>query len=300
MNQKQLRKAIDSGKLQKLYIFCGDDYYLKKLYIDRIAQKTQYPVERVDIEEPEELPQLVERVSLPPLFSNRNRIVLARLHFPLKQFQVEINVKSGILIVDPVECGNIDAEGVVKFERPVKDEIEKFILIKLRRCSKRINAEALAAIVESYNGKSASVLDLFLENLVAFCGDRTLISYDDVAVLLNEMPESNAFRLVLAILNRSKETLKIADEVLANVHPSAIVTMLTNELQRYVSYTHGVQINLNPSARYRMERYALSLTPQRVKSLLAILRNIDAGLKGYASSSATILFKSALLVWLQE
>ncbi len=287
MNQRELKRAIAKGKLGNLYIFCSEDYYLKKLYIERIRKAASLPLIRLDIDTEEDLDSLKAKMSLKGLFEKAS-LIHARLFFKLKSFNLT-NRSPNIVIIDPISCDKIDHPAAVRFDAPSAEEIRDFILYMLKKENKTIQQETLRKLVNHFRGKTASQISQFVERLILFTGDERNIKAEDVAVLLLENPSHNAFELARYIIKRDKNGfLRVVDQVAETTEPhmliGAVASSIIKNIQQYM----------------KEENQGSEASQKRLTSLLKALYEMDVILKSASFSSFSELFKARMLIWFNE
>ncbi len=289
MNQRELKRAIDSSKLDNLYIFCSEDYYLKKVYIERIKKATQLDLERVDIDSEELLPQLEVRMNSRELFGRR-KLIHARLFFHLDGFKLK-NRSDNLIIIDPIACKSFQHPSVVRFEKPTEREIEGFVSYFVKREKKSISKEATRLIVEQFKEKTATELNQYMEKLMLFCASCDHIGSKEAQTLLEESVTHSAFEIAGYLLHRNKRGfLKKLKSVTASTEPPVLIGAIASRVMRLI-----------PDYLNREKDLSGALEKSEIKSLIKLLKalyELDEIVKSLSSGAFYELFKARMLIWL--
>ncbi len=306
MNQKELKQEIKNKKLRKLYIFCSDDYFLKKTYRDKIVNSENFDLEIVNIEEESEINKISELASTDKLFGKaKRRVIYAKIHYALPFVGID-NTGNNIIILDPIECGNIKDGNLVKFVNPTKDEMKQFISYKIFREHKRIEKKAEDFILQKFIKKEASLLNIFLDKILLYCKDENVITYDDVVKLDDGFRDINVFNLTEYILqNDSKKFFEELDNILSILHPSALISILTNAIVKTISITHLkkeelIKLGITNAQFYKYKAYLNINNKERIMLLTDILYDMDVILKSLSDKGFTELFKARMFEWFNK
>jgi len=303
MNQKELKQEIKDRKLRNIYIFCSDDYFLKKLYRERIRESGEFDFEIIDINDENEIYKIAEHSSSNTLFSKaKTRIIYVRIHYVLSSCNIK-STKDKIIILDPAGCKNLKHKNLVKFETPTEDEIRKFIVYKIAQDGKKIENKAADFIVQRFIKKDTSSLNIFLEKVLLYNIDKDIIQYEDVEALAENIQNYNVFKLAEYVMqNNSAKFFDEVDGVLDSVHPSVVVSVIANEAIKTVS--SGVLNNdelANTSLKIlsatRYKRYFKTLGIKKISELFNLLNDMDLIIKSININGFIELFKARMFNW---
>ena len=303
MNQKELKQEIRDRKFRNLYIFCSDDYFLKKLYRERIRGAGEFDFEVIDINDESEIYKIAEHSNSNTLFSRaKKRIIYARIHYILSSYDIK-STKSNIIILDPAGCKNLKHKNLVKFETPTEDEIDKFIVYKIGQNGKKIEKKAADFILKRFVNKDTSSLNIFLEKVLLYNIDKEIIKYEDVEKLAENVQNYNVFKLAEYVMqNDSAKFFNEVDGVLDSIHPSVVVSIIANEAIKTVSSgllndseLASTPLKIRSSIRYK--QYFKTLGIKRLTTLLNLLNDMDLIIKSLNVNGFLELFKARMFIW---
>ncbi len=303
MNQKELKQEIKSRKLRNLYIFCSEDYFLKKLYRERIREAGEFDFEIIDINDENEIYKIAEHSNSNTLFSKAKiRIIYARIHYILSSYDIK-STKNNIVILDPAGCKNLKHKNLVKFETPTEDEIKKFIVYKTGQNGKKIEKKAADFILQRFINKDTSSLNIFLEKVLLYSIDKEIIKYEDVEKLAENVQNYNVFKLAEYVMqNDITKFFREVDGVLNSIHPSVVVSIIANETIKTVSSgllndreLADTPLKIRSVIRYK--QYFKTLGIKRLSSLLDLLNDMDLIIKSLNINGFSELFKARMFGW---
>ena len=301
MNQKELKQEIKAKSLRNFYIFCCDDYFLKKLYLNRIIEACNCNVEIIDVESEDDIDILKQRISSTRLFStSKKRLIHARIHFVLSSIFAE-NKSNNIVILDPVECKNIKHKNLVKFQKPTYDELNKFIDYKIR--PKKIEQKAKNIILEQFKDKNTSYLNNFMDKLLLYTQEEKRIGYDNTVKVLDVSGEIKLYAVVSYVLQRNQNRFfESIDSLLDNVHPSVLIFVLSNEAIKILA-AHYVQKKDLPLFQIKQDHfskyknYFQNLGEKKVIQLIDTLYDMDVIVKSLSLNGFKEIFKARMFEW---
>ncbi len=302
MNQKELKREINSKRLKNLYIFCGDDYFLKKLYRDRVVNSGDFELEFMDINSEDEIKNVLEYANTKRLFgSTQKRVIYAKIHYVLSFVNIENN-SGNVIILDPVGCKNIRHKNVVKFERPDEDEVRRFIIFKLKGEHKTIENKALKFVVEKFMSKDTSSLNLFLESVLLYDVTKKSIGYDDVVRLYENVHKADIFKLIDYIVKNDKDGFfDKLDIVLNSASPSFVIAVLTNEILKIslAGFTDGEKSDAFGLGKNlsKYKHYFSVIGRKKLLLLTYILHDMDLSVKSSNANGFSELLKVRMFEW---
>lgn len=301
MNQKELKQEIEAKSLKNFYIFCCDDYFLKKLYLNRIVEACSCDIEVIDIESEDDMNILKQHTSSARLFSkSEKRLIYVRIHFSLNSISTE-NRGDNIVILDPVECKNIKHKNLVKFQKPTYGELDKFIDYKIR--PKRIEQKAKNIILEQFKDKNTSYLNTFMDKLLLYLQEKETVGYDDTIKVLDVSGEIKLYTVVGYTLQKNQNRFfESIDSLLDSVHPSVLISVLSNEAIKILA-AHYVQKENFPLFQIKQEHYPKyknyfqSLGEKKVVQLIDTLYDMDVIVKSLNLNGFKEIFKARMFEW---
>lgn len=304
MNQKELKQEIDENNLKRLYIFCSDDYFLKKLYLKRISDGSELKIKTVDIYNEDELYKIEKYATSKELFSkNENKIIHAKLHFTLSNINIKES-KENIIIIDPIECKNVKHKNIVKFAKPTTNEIINFIRYKLKISKKQMDNVAANNIIDNFSDKDTAYLNNFLDKLLLYTYEKEKITTDDVSKCIINSPKNNIFELIRHIIKKDKDSIfDDIDTIFQDVHPSIFISIMTNELQKaiicdYLDKDSATKLGINCYKKYiNMNK---NIDYKKLIDLVNILSELDLFLKSSNAGGFNEMLKLKLFAWINS
>ncbi len=306
MNQRELKSELDNGILRDFYIFCSGDYFMKRVYRERIAKTCGCEIEKVDIESADELYKIGRYSNQNSLFADRKRKVVhikyygdaAEFDFPKKSYN--------IIVLDILNCRNIKNDNLVKFEQLTKEEIERYISYKLKKAKKIIEPAALSEIVTAFQGKNSSYLELFLDKLILYTKDTTTINRKDIENTMEFIYEIGVFKLLNAVKQGDRDGFfKKVDNLFNSMEMIVFISIAASEiikilLSGYLDKDSAGQTGIY-SSRYReYKMYFERLGRKKLNSLLNLFYEMDVLIKSSSKSGIQEIFKARMFEWFVE
>ena len=300
MNQKELKKQIKLGKLLNLYVFCGDDYFLKQLYLERIAKALGLEIEKTIAEDEEALREVNVKALSNALFGSKKRLVYCSVDFKLKRGIALKEPKDNVFIVDALEC-DTDIPNVVFFERPTAKEIQEFLLFKAGALKKTIEPKALDFLTTLFADKDTTFINNTFDVVLLYCGEKSTISEEDVRQAAFESAKFYTKDL-FKFLNRGniKGILNRADEILKQMHPTLFIHLLSDSFTKV--YMSCCCDETCFSALFKVYygsflRLCERLGKERVKKILRDLYDLDKMVKSASLDGVEALIKAKMVQW---
>ena len=257
MNYREFFAQMDKGKIEKVYLFSGEEEYVKRQALERLRGKilpqgfeqlNESLLEGVDaqtiMDAAEKLPLMCER-----------RLVVIRDWAPLlpgkaKNEAEETERMTGYLKRAPETCCMVfymrkemdgrkkmvqnlqKTAGWVAFE-PLSDaDLMNWVKKTLKPMGKQMDAQAVQALA-FMAGRGLTRLELELKKLAAYAGESPEITQEDVEKLVSPSLECTIFQLVDRVIERNayqaQRLLKHMRE--AGESPVGILAMITRQMR---------------------------------------------------------------------
>jgi len=214
---KDFQAEIRSGKIGLLYLFVGEDAYLRGNALSALLDAALTPAVRpfnLDVFRGGETPpgDIADRMLSFPMMAARRVVVVrecdqlneaaARLLFPLLESPPETT--TSVFVGDKVDGRKKffstlqKAARVLEFKPMKGREVLSWVQERLRASGKRASQEALHLFCERA-GADLGVLAGEIDKLLAFSGDRQAIDREDVEQVVGVSAESSIFDLTDAV-----------------------------------------------------------------------------------------------------
>lgn len=307
MNQKELRKELNAGKVRNLYIFCSDDYYLKSLYLNRIQKvfSDSADIDKIELYTEDDLYILNRHMNETPLFGNlKKRLIYARLHFPIKEINIKAS-KNSVAVVDVMDCKRMKNGNIVIFDKPTKDEIARFIKLKLNRDKKLFGNDIISHITALFGGASTTALNLFLDKLLLYSEGRDAVTKKDVDECAVYKNNKQSFAVLGYLRNKDEKIISYADEILNFENPQKFLASLST-----IAVNILIASIFNPSdaAAFDIKPYMYnnyyavykSIGNRKLNELIIMMYDLDVIFKTSSLNAFKELLKVRLFNWLYE
>ncbi len=300
MNQRDLKKQIKSGKILNLYTFCGDDYFLKQLYLERIARTKGIIIEKTYAENEEELREANLKALSGSLFNSGRKLIYCYVAFKLSKKISLKEPKNNIFVVDSLDC-NSDFSNTVVFKRPTSKEIQEFLLYKANVHKKLIEAEALNFLIDLFSGKNTTFVNNTFDAVLLFCDSKSSITLEDVKQSIFETSKFYTKDL-FKFLNKGdlKGLLDKIDNILSQIHPSLFVYLLTdNFIKVYIACNCDEDCFSQTFKGYysSFKRLCDKFGKKKVKYILNDLYFLDKMVKSSGLEGVETLIKAKMVQW---
>ena len=261
MNQKDFAKALSAGSLPPVLLFEGEEEQLKQESL-ALLRRSVLPEGLEEMNEcltdSPDTDQLIAAVETLPFMSGK-RLIIVRDH-PAFSGRGEADEKlisylpsvpsSAVLLFYCI--GKPDARkklyaavkkcgAVVTFTRMAGAELTRFVTDAFRDLGKECDARTAEYLVFTV-GNDASVLMNEIAKISSYCGERTSVTADDVAVLATPSTECTVFQLVDAVVTGQKKrafTL-LRNQLLNGTEPASMLALLLRQY-RYLQHVKIMQ-----------------------------------------------------------
>ncbi len=306
MNQKELKQQIKENRLDSFYIFCSDDYFMKRVYVEAISKKLELDIERVELGSFDDIDRLKTYGNSKDLFNSRRKLIYVRLMDEvLSSFNAADMNFYNVVILDPMGCKDRGLENMVLFEPPKASEIDSFVEREAKKHKKRIEHTAKAEIVRLFKSKSASSLSLFLDKLFLYDMDKDNIIEQDILDLIDYSYSADIFGLIELLINGNRELFfKNIDSLLNEYEPFAIIGILASEIVKIAASGYLDKDEVKSLKVYnhynRYKHYFNNIGFERLSNLLSILYEMDLIVKSQSLSGFAELFKARMFKWFMQ
>lgn len=246
---KELQKELATGKFHTIYLFYGEEAYLKKDYKKKLKDAcidkedtinfNQYEGKSVN---PKEIIDLSQTL---PFFAEHRLILLENTGFfkkscdELAEYVPEIPETSILLFVeDEVDKRTkfykaVKKYGrVVEFARQNEKILEKWVLGKIKKKIVRLHREHFICFLKK-PGIDMENIASELEKLLCYTMNKTDITGDDVSQICTEQTSNRIFDMIKAIaLKKQKEALDLYYDLLTLKEPPLrILALLSRQFR---------------------------------------------------------------------
>lgn len=252
---KELQKELSEGRFHRIYLFCGEETYLKREYKHRLKEAcikdgdtinfNQYEGKGVDVGEIIGLSQTL------PFFADYRLILLENTGFfkksqdQLAEYAGQIPDTSILLFVeDEVDKRTRTFKAVKKFGRVVEfprqteKVLEKWVLGRLKKDGVTITRNALSLFFEK-TGDDMENIASELEKLVCYCGENGSVTEESVEAICTRQLGNRIFEMIRCIGEKNrKRALDLYYDLLALKEPPLRILAL---LSRQFRLTYEVK-----------------------------------------------------------
>ncbi len=326
INETELIKNINSGCKNNVYFLYGEDSFLIKKYVKKIADKIlgeNNDMDFVELTENASISEIEFELNQISFLGNKKAVALYNYNFTtldldsFKKFKNIINGANNNTFIIYFEAEAFDFE---KNSRVVslKKEIEKSggIVVCLAHKTKY---QLTAILVSSAKKRGCNLPDNCAEYLIENCSDDLnvlvneinklclykksgTVTTEDIDAICTKTVEANIFRIAENILNGNAEkAINIVNTLIAQREkPFLIVNEITNALLdvylAFAASTSGFsaesiaeKINYPKNRTFRLkkaERYAKKLNEEKADELINLLVKSDIEFKSVKSTES--------------
>ncbi|MDO4357448.1 MAG: DNA polymerase III subunit delta [Clostridia bacterium] len=299
MNWSELYDEWKDGKVRPVYLFSGEEEYVKESAIQRLRGMLLPPGleslnETVLTDPPASA--LIEAAETLPFMSDHRLVLVKDLSLlssgrASKDMEADADRLCQWLKNPPPDCVTVfylhgEGDGrkklftyiaknhaAVKFDFLDDRELARWVSGQLKPDRKRMEPAALAEMT-FLAGRSLSRLSSELEKLRAYVQDRPEITVSDVRAVVTPSLESSVFRLVDAVIDRDLRTAGQLTELLTEQGESTlgILAMLTRQV-RFMAYMKAMRDAGEPLAavekRLSINHYGAQRTERQIRRFSA-------------------------------
>lgn len=283
----QLLPQIKKGVILPVYIFLGEENYLKEEIIQIIKQyilgsefSTEFNFNHLYGHQTD-VNKVIEIASTLPVFSNKRMLIVDEFNKlkKLEKLNQYLNdpVKTTCLILNSPE-NNLPSGLVVPqkncavaiFYTLWKNELYRWIITKVKEYNKNISSNAVEKLIE-YCDNSLTEINKEIEKLVLYVGDKNEIKLDDVLNLTGDIKKFSVFALTDAICSKDfKNSLKIFRRM---IDMGIDIMKLFGVINNSFHLIWKIQYLKNKNYSERDIINKLEINPTRYRKLLPGVRN---------------------------
>lgn len=230
---KNIEEDIRSGKFKSIYLFYGEEAYLKNLYKNRLKNALVSPEDTMNLNVYQgkgiSIPQVIDQAETMPFFADRRLILLEDSGF-FKNAAPELADYLGegapaetvFLFVE----SEVDKRGklyktvkskgrIVEFARQSEQTLTNWVLRALQKEKLKITRSAMQLFLER-TGNDMENISRELEKLISYVYGRESIAKEDVEAICTFRTENKIFDMINAIAEKKqKRALELYYDLLA-------------------------------------------------------------------------------------
>ena len=239
---KTLNADLKAGQFKPVYLLCGEDAFLKRSYKLRFLESfggsgsmNVMVLEGKDISED----QVIDTAETLPFFADRRLIVIENSGWmkggaeKLPDYLPKMAETSTILFVEDAvdkrsrlykaaqKCGY-----VAELSHPEEKELSLWAARYLARAGKKVTQSTMDHFLD-YVGDDMESVKNELEKLIAYLGERDVVTRQDVDSITSRTVTGRIFDLVSAITGRrTKEAMELYEDLLTTREPPMRILFL--------------------------------------------------------------------------
>ncbi|WP_265443453.1 DNA polymerase III subunit delta [Acetivibrio straminisolvens] len=317
MSIDKLKLEIKNESLGKLYLFYGEEEYLKKFYLGKIEEiilrDDRTGLNKVVIEGKTEASKIVEACETMPFFAERKLVVVKKSElFNSKRSNSSKENKNDELVeylqnIPDYIClvfyeEDIDKRlkivGAVKkyglmvefpFQKP--HELVKWAVKVFGSYGKTIDVSTASYLIDICEDGMAEILNE-INKVVLYLGERQKVTVEDIKKVCTKSIKSRIFDLIDAIAERKLDlALKLLNDMIILKEPlPKILFMIAKQLKQLLElkllFSKGMdekevcsKMGLNPYAIKKMIRQSKCFSLEKLKSAVQEALDLDLSIK---------------------
>ncbi|WP_105619814.1 DNA polymerase III subunit delta [Vallitalea okinawensis] len=247
-----LKKQIKDSDFKNIYLFYGEENYLKNHYVEKIKEKVIHKDSELMncevIEKDVDEGYIINSLETLPFLSDRRLVIIKNSSYfgakstasdqlikVIKDFPTQTIV---IFIEDKIDRRNkffkaVKSNGyVVEFNYLSENDLAKWVAIELKRLGKKAEYATLVHFIRTV-GTNMDQIKMELDKLCAYKIEESMISIEDVNEIATKTIEFKIFQLVDAMgMKKCEEALIVYNNLLnSNEPPIRILIMLTRQFR---------------------------------------------------------------------
>lgn len=246
---KTIDEDIKTGQFKNIYLFYGEEAYLKKQYKDKLKNALVPPDDTMNFAAYEgkniDLTELIDLADTLPFFADRRVILIEDSGFfkgsceELAQYVPRVCETTVILFVE----NEIDKRSklykavknngkIVEFSTQTEELLTRWILSRLKKEGKKITGSVMQLFLSKV-GTDMGNIDRELEKLVCYCMNKDVIEAEDVEAVTTEQTTNKIFDMVNAIAehNQRKALDLYYDLLTLKEPPMRIMYLISRQFQ---------------------------------------------------------------------
>lgn len=246
---KTIDEDIKTGQFKNIYLFYGEEAYLKKQYKDKLKNALVPPDDTMNFAAYEgkniDLTELIDLADTLPFFADRRVILIEDSGFfkgsceELAEYVPRVCETTVILFVE----NEIDKRSklykavkntgkIVEFSTQTEELLTRWILSRLKKEGKKITGSVMQFFL-SKTGTDMGNIDRELEKLICYCMNKEVIEAEDVEAVTTEQTTNKIFDMVNAIAehNQRKALDLYYDLLTLKEPPMRIMYLISRQFQ---------------------------------------------------------------------
>lgn len=246
---KTIDEDIKTGQFKNIYLFYGEEAYLKKQYKDKLKNALVAPDDTMNFAAYEgkniDLTELIDLADTLPFFADRRVILIEDSGFfkgsceELAEYVPRVCETTVILFVE----NEIDKRSklykavknngkIVEFSTQTEELLTRWILSRLKKEGKKITGSVMQLFL-SKTGTDMGNIDRELEKLICYCMNKEVIEAEDVEAVTTEQTTNKIFDMVNAIAehNQRKALDLYYDLLTLKEPPMRIMYLISRQFQ---------------------------------------------------------------------
>lgn len=219
MTIAELKKQLKENNLSNLYLFYGEEEYLKEFYIS-LFQKNFDDMNIIKFDENARLHEIENAINSYPVFADKKLVIIKNS----KLFKAKDKKKDAILkdlseyvcvviveeVASHISKSYISLGEQVDFSKQVPGVLVKWIAGILAKKSIKINEPAARLLIEKTNSNMYAIKNE-LDKLVFLCNDK--VTEADISQNVEESKEYKLFSIIDYIIDNDKTKYNVWDSL---------------------------------------------------------------------------------------
>ncbi len=247
MKVEQLKKNLQNNQIKNLYVFVGEEEFLIRSYLQKFRELLSQNMIEFNLSEVDgevTLTQLTELVTPYPMLSDykviivRNSGILSAYDKQTEEFLSNIPDYAIVIFTEqlPSKVGKKlmsifeDKWDIVDFSKRTPAELQGWIALKLKGAGKVISKADCDYLIQLCDS-DMSKLDLELDKMISYIGDRNEITKKDIDEML---PPDNNFKIYelsdRVLSGKKTQAYEILRELKQSAEPIAVLAEFFTQL----------------------------------------------------------------------
>jgi DNA polymerase III delta subunit len=283
-NSKQFAAELNSNKLEKVYLFLGEEEGEKDKIIDKIINlnlKSQdeknYSTRRFHLETGE-FQDAAEFAMSASMFSESKVCIMLNIDLLKSRSSDKMQLSelinslpdSNILIMTShenklppiIEVKDVKNIKIVQFWRLFDSDISSYIINSIRKKDMKIEISAVNDLV-NLTGKDIKKIDEAIEILIE-SGEKS-ITPGIIKEYISDTKDVSIFEFIDSLFRKDKNSFRELAKVLDNgIHELALLKVIMKQAELIEKYNHLTKTDLNSEAAMQQ----IGINPRNIKSFL--------------------------------
>lgn len=223
---KILNEHIKEKRFRSVYLLCGKENYLKRQYRDRLKESildgddmnySYYESGKMNVRE------CIDTCETLPFFAEHRVVVIENTGFfknacddTLVEYIKNIPEYLHIIFVESeLDKRNrlykaVSSNGyIAELNMPDERTLERWVMQLAAEWGKNFDRAALQLFVEN-TSESMDNMKMELDKLLSYCGERTMVTTEDVHEICTEVMEKRTFDMIAAVgLKKQKQAMEL-------------------------------------------------------------------------------------------